>query len=132
MKASACAARTYRFVELIFSRCVWLFVPVWVGAFSGRHVPALPLRLGILGDVEPESFVMHAHGLNSFVLYFCSPCGAGRDPAPHLWPSPHHCHPPQACSGPSAPQQFIDPRCLFSGLLQRRITKEQCFRAVHV
>lgn len=87
--ASVCVARTYIFVVLISSRCVWLFVPV-LGAVEGRRRggflrqlrPAFPSLLGILGHVGSQLFVMNAHGLNSFVLHFCSLCGAGRDPAP--------------------------------------------------
>lgn len=60
---------------------------------SSRLAPGNP-------DVESRSFVINAHGLNSFVLCFCSLCGAARDPAPHLCPP---LHPPHACSGRSPP-----------------------------
>lgn len=130
MIASALVARTYMHVELI-PRAV--FVPGgWCLVVVGGHVPALPLLLGILGDVECESFVMNAHGLNSFVLFFCSLCVGLEGTLPPTY-APLSPPPPRLRHSLAAqPPQFIDPRCLFAGLLHCIITKEHCFHAVQM
>lgn len=77
----------------------------WVRSPAGTFLP-FQCSWESSVDVEPDSFVMNAHGLNSFVLYFCGPCGAGRDPAPTYGPPltiatrPRHTLPPLASPQP--------------------------------
>lgn len=43
---------------------------------------------------------MNSHGLNSFVLRYCSVCVCVEGTLPPTYTAPHHRLPPQACSEP--------------------------------
>lgn len=125
--ASACEARTFSFVELDFLAVCLAVCSRQRGGFLRQSRPCpFPQSWEFL-VIATEPFVMNAHGLNSFVLYFCSLWRAGGDPAPTYAP-PSSPPPAPGMLWPLSAHSLQTQAACFGCVM----TKDHCFHALQM